>query len=72
MPILENARATGGFEISGIQTHAAAIYEGPTCKIEQWAVITIRAPKGFDFKANGAAVLKKLQAAADLIGELYT
>lgn len=52
------------FEIRAVTTHA----EDDGEKLIQWAELKVRIPHGFDWQKNGAAVLKKLQAASDLIG----
>jgi hypothetical protein len=36
--------------------------------LEQWAEIVVNVPKDYDFTAHGPAVLKRLEAAAKMIG----
>jgi hypothetical protein len=54
------------FVILSVSTHAEP--SADAAKLDQWADITIRVPKGFDVVKNGAALLVKIQAAANLIG----
>ena len=54
------------FEIRSIVTHAE--FAPDSNDLVQWAEIKLLVPKDFDWKAGGPALLKKLQAAAELVG----
>lgn len=55
------------FEIVMLTTHAQV--SADLSHSEQWAEITLKVPKDFDWKANSAGLIKKLQAATNLIGK---
>jgi hypothetical protein len=57
-----------GFEIRSIITHAQNVMVKGEYELWQWADVTVRIPKDFDFEKGGAQLLKKLQQAAELIG----
>jgi hypothetical protein len=54
-----------GFEIASIET-AAKLVSGEG--LQECALIKLSVLKGFDFKKNSDQVIKKLQAALELIG----
>ena len=56
------------FEIIHVSSHARL---GPTpdAPLVQWCEVSLSLPKDFDFAKRGAALLKRLQAAAELIGK---
>lgn len=55
------------FEIVAILTHAE--YQGEGLPLRQFGEVTIRLPKDFDFAKHGAALLKRLAHATELIGK---
>jgi hypothetical protein len=57
-----------GFEICSVVTSAELPAKDGDPLI-QWADISFQVRKDFDWQKHGAAVLKKLQAASDLIGK---
>ena len=60
----------GKWEIASIITHAAPTISEPA-KLDQWAEITLKISKEFDWKdaKQKEALTKKLEAACALIGE---
>ena len=56
-----------GAQIESIIT-SAEWWNKERSELIQYAEITIRISKDFDWKAGGPTLLKKLQAAAELIG----
>ncbi len=53
------------FSIESIATHAEATESG---QLVQWAAIKLIVHKDFDWTKDGTKLLKKLEAAASLIG----
>lgn len=55
------------FEIIAVNTHATP---GPEqgAALEQWAEITVKIPKAFDWDKNGRRVVNALKAATELVG----
>lgn len=54
------------FEITEVRTSAEFAEDGKS--LRQWVELKLKIEKGFDW-SNGAAIMKKLKAAHDLIGK---
>jgi hypothetical protein len=55
-------------EIALVTTHARNVQRDGQWVLEQWAEIVVNVPKDYDFTAHGPAVLRRLEAAAKMIG----